>query len=290
MAETAASTAIGPMVIVSLEQYEPIDRRIVTDDVALGMLPVMMKLLVDLCNLPSLRRSFVNLVENAAPGVYTGMLCRKRYIQDYVYVLARQALEQVMVLGAGLDTLAYRSGELDACQVYEVDLPANIAYKQRKLESLFGSVPSHVKLVPVDFETQTLPGVLGSVRLETADPCVFVWEGVTQYLTETAVRNTLEYLSRAPAGSRLVFTYVLQAFISGTDNYESDRLHKRFRGKDPLWHFGLHPYEVAGFLAEYGWQMTEDVGAEDLAETYLAPIRREGHIAEIERIVTAEKV
>ena len=86
---------------------------------------------------------------------------------------------------------------------------------------------------------------------------LFIWEGVTQYLTEDAVRATLGALQAAPAGSRLVFTYVRRDFIDGVNMYGAAMLYKRFRQRQQVWKFGLNPDEVAGFIAEYGWQLVE---------------------------------
>ena len=88
----------------------------------------------------------------------------------------------------------------------------------------------------------------------------FIWEGVTQYLSEEAVRATLEALRAAPSDSRLVFTYVRRDFIDGQNKYGAEMLYRRFRQRRQVWRFGLNPDEVAAFVAEYGWRLDRTGG------------------------------
>ena len=101
------------------------------------------------------------------------------------------------------------------------------------------AIPTSVHLVPVDFERDDLIGTLTENGYRTDARTFFVWEGVTQYLTEDAVRTTLAALQGAPAGSRLVFTYVRSDFIDGTNMYGAKVLYKRFRQRQQVWKFGL---------------------------------------------------
>jgi methyltransferase (TIGR00027 family) len=290
MAETAASTAYGPMVLVALEQPLPAEQRIVDDKLAYQMLPTYMKLMVKACSLGAVRQWGFNMSEKAMPGIWNGFPCRKRHINETVLDSLKHGMESVVILGAGLDTLAYRLSQLSALDVYEVDLPENIAYKKKKLESIYGAVPAHVTLVPVDFQTQNLENALNQAGYSFDTKTIFVWEAVTQYLTEAAVRDTMQVLAKAKSASRLVFTYVVQDFIDGTNTYGLDGLYERFRVKSQLWQFGLHPHKVADFVGEYGWQVLEQVGGKEFTERYIEPLNRGTPIAEIENSVYCEKL
>lgn len=289
MAETAASTAFGPMVIVAAEQTLPESQRILTDAVAYKLLPHYMKWMADACRIGFIQRGFFNLLEKATPGIYTGMVCRKRYIEDRLTETLKAGLDSIVILGAGLDTLAYRLPEVAKVRVYEVDLPKNIAYKKRTLERLFGGVPAHVTLVPTDFEDQRLDTVLKAAGYDFDQRTFFVWEGVTQYLTEAAVRDTLDVLTKAKTGSRMIFTYVRKDFIDGQNMYESEGLYQRFRVKSLVWLYGLAPDKIAGFIGEYGWNEVEQVGADEMTAHYVKPRGRTTPISEIERTVYAQK-
>jgi hypothetical protein len=116
----------------------------------------------------------------------------------------------------------------------------------------------------------------------------FVWEGVTQYLTEPAVRAVFEVLANAPTGSRLAFSYVCQDFLDGTDFHGSKQDYRRFVATQ-IWRFGLHPVDVPDLLAEYGWREREQVGADEYITRYLVPAGRTITITGLERSVSAEK-
>jgi O-methyltransferase involved in polyketide biosynthesis len=112
---------------------------------------------------------------------------------------------------------------------------------------------------------------------------------VTQYLTEDGVRRTLEGLRAAAPGSRLVFTYVRRDFIDGTNRYGTRTLYRSVRQRRQLWHFGLQPDEVAGFIAEYGWRLMEQAGPDELVRRYVAPTGRKLEASQLEWSAYAEK-
>jgi methyltransferase (TIGR00027 family) len=145
-------------------------------------------------------------MEKNTSGIWNGFPCRKRYIDDKMVETLKTKIESVVILGAGLDTLAYRIPQLSTHRVYEVDLPENIHYKKKKLETIYGMVPSNVSLVLIDFEVQNLENVLKQAGHSFDQRSFFVWEGVTQYLTEAAMRGTFQFLAKAKPGSRLVLT------------------------------------------------------------------------------------
>ncbi len=220
---------------------------------------------------PAVRRLLFMLSEKRAPGVRGGVLCRKCYIDAKTVEAANAGINTFVNLGAGLDTRVYRLPELAESSVFEVDLPENIAYKTGKLQRLYGMVPAHVRLVPMDFCAQDLEGVLSSSGYQKGQKAFFMWEAITQYLPETAVRNTFAFLAQALCGSRLVFTYIRQDFMEGTMVYGLDALYQGFRVKEHVWQFGLAPEEVASFLHEYSWQEGEQVGSQEYTARYLKP-------------------
>lgn len=289
MANSVASTAFGPMVIVALEQFFPPTQRIIQDSVAYQMLPFSMKMMVTICKPSFVRNAFIQLLEKATPGIYTSMVCRKRYIEDQLRDHLHQGVEAVVILGAGLDTLAYRIPRLASTKVYEVDLPENIEYKRKKLHALYGQIPAHVTLVPINFETENLETVLSHAGYSPAQPTFFVWEGVTQYLTEKAIQETFDFLAKAKTGSRLVFTYVLEDFLQGKTMYGAETLYERFVVKEKVWLFGFDPHSIPNFVEAYGWQRLEDAGPHEFTNRYVTPMGRAGAIAQIERTVYAEK-
>ena len=290
MAARASQTAYGPMTVIVAEQYLPENQRLVQDRLAVQILPPALRTFMKSFRWSPLRAWMQNTSEKRARGVWGGVLCRKRYIEDRLRASVSTDLQAVVILGAGLDTLAYRLDALGKLPVFEVDLPENSERKRAALEKLYGSLPAHVTLVPVDFESQDLGELLAAHGYQIGYKTFFVWEAVTQYLTEAGVRKTFDFLAQAKAGSRLVFTYIRQDFINGKERYGLDLLYQNYRVKSQLWRFGFDPNQVASFLGEYAWRELEQVGAQEYTDRYLQPLGRPLAVLEIERAVFAEKI
>lgn len=288
MTKAAAKTGAGPTTLVAIEQYFPEGQRIIEDDLAYQILPFSMRAFVWLVRPHMVRDWMVRVSEKDTPGLWGGILCRKRYIDDKLIESANQ-VNAVVNLGAGFDTRAYRLPALSDMPVWEVDQPENIQSKQTRLRKLFGEVPSHVRLVPIDFDHEELGPVLESHGYSADRRTFFIWEGVTQYLTETGLRSTFDFLAKAERGSLLVFTYVRRDFLDGRVMYGMEKLYKKYV-KDKLWIFGMDPEEWPVFLEGYGWRVVEHLGSEELAERYVRPTGRELATTPVERIIYAEKV
>jgi methyltransferase (TIGR00027 family) len=285
----AAQTALGPMVIVAVEQHYPLSQRLLDDPLASRLLPPSMRFAAWLSRWRAMRELSIKATEKRAPGIWGGVGCRKRYIDDKVTQALEDGVEAVVNLGAGLDTRAYRLTLPAGVRAFEVDLPSNIADKLARLQAVYGRVPDHVTLVPLDFQSQDLGETLTAHGFQFDRPTMFIWEAVTQYLTEDGIRATLQVLAKAAPGSRLVFTYIRKDFLDGTHLYDAERLYQEFRVKYGVWHFGLNPQDVHGLLAEYDWAEREQFGAGELTERYIRPTGRDLHVSEIERCVYAEK-
>jgi methyltransferase (TIGR00027 family) len=274
------------MVLVAIEQYWPEGERIITDDLAYPILPIGSRIWVRM--LGRFKDWLVRKTEGKVPGLWGGIMSRKRYIDDKVGDDAGQ-IEAIVNLGAGFDTRAFRLPSLADKPVWEVDQPQNIDAKRTRLEKLFRPVPQHVALVPIDFDHQDLATVLASHGYEPTKKTFFIWEGVTQYVTEDGIRATFDFLAKAPTGSRLVFTYTPRDFIDGEVFYGQEYLYKQMLVKDKIWLFGINPEQVDDFIGEYGWRVVEHLGYDELDERYVKPTGRNLLSMAIERIVYAEK-
>ena len=285
---TAAGTAFGPILISAVEQREPPGRRLVDDDLASAFLPAPLRAVVGAVAWAPLRRALIAASERTGPGLWTSLACRKHYIDDNL----RDSLsdvDAVVVLGAGLDTRACRLARHSDIPVFEVDQPINVERKRVVLARVFKTPPAPVRLVPVDFERDDLTSALAAHGYDAAARTFFVWEGVTQYLTEAAVRATFDQLSLAARGSRIDFTYVRADFIDGTDTHGAGALYRRTRSRTDLWKFGLPPDGVGDFLAAYGWRLIEQAGPDTFVERYVRPTGRDLGASQIEWSVLAEK-
>jgi methyltransferase (TIGR00027 family) len=284
----AAQTAFGPMVQAAIEQYEPPERRLVSDDLALSILPAGQRAVVHAMRWRPLRRLTMWAGERAVPGSWSLITCRKRYIDDKLDE-ALGSIDSVVILGAGLDTRAYRLARRSDIPTFEVDLPVNIARKQAAVRRAIDAPPASVRLVPLDFERDDLIATLTAHGFRADARTFFIWEGVTQYLTADAVRATLTALHNSAAGSRLVFTYVRKDFIDGVNMYDAAILYKRFRQRQQVWHFGLEPDEVSAFVGEYGWRLVEQAGPDYFVRQYIEPTGRDLPASDLEWSAYAAK-
>lgn len=283
----AAQTAIGPMVIIAAEQCEPAP--LIHDPWARYLLPTSARLAATAARWPVVRRSLMGATDRKMRGGWANFVCRKRYIDDCLYEGLRSGIEAVVILGAGYDTRAYRIPELAEMAVCEADLPTNIAAKTAAVRRTFGHVPPHVTMLPVDFDTDDLSTRLSDAGFDHSRPIFYIWEAVTQYLTEAAVRTTMDHLSGAAPGSALAFTYLRRDFLDGRESYGAARAYRQFVIKEDLWRFGWAPDEVAPFLADYGWSEREQVGKAEYEVRYLAPAGRDLVSSPIERAVYARR-
>jgi methyltransferase (TIGR00027 family) len=284
----AAQTAFGPMVLAAVEQNEPPGHRLVDDDLADLFLPAPLRWLVGATRFAPIRHLMIRASEFTGPGLWVNLACRKRFIDDKIEA-ALDNIDAVVILGAGLDTRAYRLNRRVRIPVFEVDLPVNIARKAKAVQRVLGGPPLSVRLVALNFERDDLLTSLSEHGYRTDYRAFFVCEGVTQYLTEAGVRRTLEGLRAAAPGSRLVFTYVRRDFIDGRDRYGTRTLYRSTRERQQLWEFGLEPDEVAGFIAEYGWRLVEQAGPDEFVQRYVEPAGRKLPASQLEWSVYAEK-
>jgi methyltransferase (TIGR00027 family) len=277
------------MVLAAVEQNEDPAHRLVQDDLALTFLPGVMRALVRATRWTPARRAMVGLSERSGPGLWANLACRKRFIDEKV-AESLPGIDAVVILGAGLDSRAYHLAHLSDIPVFEVDLPVNIARKRAVVRHALGGAPPSVHLVPVDFERDDLAVELAKHGYRADDRTFFVWEGVTQYLTEDAVRDTFGFLQAAAVGSRVVFSYIQRDFIDGTNLYGSRSTYRRFREKKQIWLFGIAPRDVAALVGEYGWRLIEQAGPDYYLEHYIRPAGRNLAASQLEWMAYAEKV
>ncbi len=132
---------------------------------------------------------------------------RTRFAEEALAAAVGRGVSQLVVLGAGLDTYAYRSPMRDRLRIFEVDHPATQAWKQQRLEDAAVAIPDSVTFVPIDFERHTLAEGLASAGFDPDQQTFFTWLGVVPYLTEEAVWSTLGFIASLPGGAHVVFDY-----------------------------------------------------------------------------------
>lgn len=132
---------------------------------------------------------------------------RTRFAEDALAAAVEQGVGQVVVLGAGLDTYAYRCTLPDRLRIFEVDHPATQDWKRQRLNDAAIPIPSSLTFAPIDFERETLADGLKLAGFDPSQQTFFTWLGVVPYLTEEAVWSTLGFIASLPNGAHVVFDY-----------------------------------------------------------------------------------
>jgi methyltransferase (TIGR00027 family) len=273
-----------------IELYYPEDKRLFKDPFALKLLPFWWRVFFRLLYLPGLRSLILSLRERRMPGTLGALLCRVRYIDDVLRRSLEEGIEQLVILGAGFDSRAYRIPGIDQVQVFEVDLPGTRKLKQNRIEKVLGAVPENVTLIGMNFDKQNLDDILVSAGYQKGKRTLFIWEGVTQYITAEAVNNTLKFVSgESGVGSEIIFTYVRQGLIDGTDRPEWFHGFASFarRVGSPMI-FGLDQVELEQYLSDHGLKLIDDVGAAEFQDLYLRQLGREMSVFDGERVALAQ--
>lgn len=221
-------------------------------------------------------------------GIYGLQVCRTKYIDDLLKKALDNGIEQLVILGAGFDTRPFRIIDNNRVKVFEVDLPEIQNKKKVLLKKSIEILPDNIIYISLDFNAQLLDDVLMEKGLDSSKPVFFIWEGVTQYITEQAVDKTLKFISNSAYGSEVVFTYILKSVVDGSaNNQAANTMISLFKADNNPFCFGLNPSDVADFLRQYNLTLIEDVGKLYFQENYLKPLERKLDISPIERLIYA---
>jgi methyltransferase (TIGR00027 family) len=276
-------TAEIDAVIRTMETEKPERERLCYDPFARGFLGTTNRVIG---MIPPLRKLGLWYLERQHPFILDCIPARTRYIDEYVSECADAGLEQLIILGAGYDSRAYRiEGLKGKVTVFEVDHPATQKLKIEKVKNMLDPLPSNVVYVPIDFNKETLPQKMSESRYDKDKKSLFIWEGVTPYLTPEAVDETLHYVAtNSGPGSSIIFSYILKSMVDGTCQLEGAReIREAFsrggiadfssqRGDRLL--FGVEEGSIEAFLSERGFQQIKDISGDYYeAEYFTGPNR-----------------
>lgn len=285
----ASRTAEYMALFRALETTRSAGRRVFEDRFAAAFLSRRLRLVVGLSKVPVVGALVRAYIDRRWPGARTSAVARTRFIDDAAENALRSAIEQVVILGAGFDARAYRIAAMARVSaVFEVDHPSTSAAKRTIVQAALASLPRHVRFVPVDFNSEPLQGRMSAAGYDPRRRTLFIWEGVTNYLTEDAVDGTLRWCAGAAAGSTVVFTYVHRQVLDAPQAfYGTEKLFATLGAAGERWTFGLDPSHLSSFLAQHGLVLGEDVGASDYRALYFgrAAMRMRGY--EFYRIAVA---
>jgi methyltransferase (TIGR00027 family) len=222
-----------------------------------------------------------------ARAIRAFMAVRSRCAEDELSRAIARGVTQYVVLGAGLDTFAYRNPHPEsALKVFEVDYPATQMWKRERLAAAAIPIPSSVTFAPVDFERQTLPEGLALAGFDRRTPAFFSWLGVTMYLTEDAIAPTFEFIASTPRGGGLVFDYAVpRSSLSLVSRLALDVMSRRVAAAGEPFRTFFDPPELGARLARIGFRTIEDLGPDELNARYFHGradrLRVSGHLGRV---------
>ena len=215
-----------------------------------------------------LRRTPLRTDRPFSVGLRAFLVARSRYAEDNLKRAVDAGVTQYVLLGAGLDTFAYRN-PYPQLRVFEVDHPATQKWKRELLQQSQIAIPGSLVYTPVDFESQSFATQLRGAGFRQSQPTFFAWLGVVPYLTLTAFRATIHFISAQPVGSGLVLDYVQpREVLPLFEQLAHDSLASRVQqGGEPFQLF-FTPETIAAALA--GFRAIEDLGAPEINARYFA--------------------
>ena len=192
------------------------------------------------------------------------VICRSRYAEDRVAAALAVGVRQYILLGAGLDTFAYRSPLAAQASVYEVDRPATQSWKRSALAAAGLGTPPGVAFVPADFGAGSLTDALAAAGFDFGAPAVISWLGVTMYLDRAAISQALAATSHCAAGTELVVDYMLPpALRDDAGNHYAKLISAAAAERGEPWLSFLSPGDMDALLAEHGFSGAAQVRQRD---------------------------
>ena len=198
------------------------------------------------------------------------MAARSRYVEDQLKDAVSKGVEQYVVLGAGLDTFAYRN-PFPSLRVLEVDFPATQEWKRLMLAEAAIALPTNLVFVPLDFEHKTLAEGLSDAGFDAARPAFFGWLGVVPYLTLEAFRATIGTIADMASGSVVSFDYAFPPeTLSPPRRLVFDALSARVAAAGEPFQLFFSPEELEAELRRMGFRRIEQIDSEHLNALYFA--------------------
>jgi methyltransferase (TIGR00027 family) len=200
------------------------------------------------------------------------MVVRSRFAEDELAAAIARGASQYVILGAGLDTFAYRNPYSEVqLRVFEVDHPATQAWKRKRLAAGGIEIPRSLAYAPVDFEKQALADGLAAVGFDPERVTFSSWLGVTPYLTQPAMDSTLKFIAECAKGSGVVFDYVCSRRHMGFWGWLAfERLARRVARAGEPFRLLFDPKNLIAQMRVMGFSEFEDLGGAELNARYFA--------------------
>jgi methyltransferase (TIGR00027 family) len=198
------------------------------------------------------------------------MAARSRYAEDQLALAVARGARQYVILGAGLDTFAYRNPYPEkTLRIFEVDYPATQEWKRQQLAKASIPIPPSVVHAPVDFERQTLPAGLAEGGFDAGKATFFSWLGVVMYLTEETTMATLGFIASTPTGGGVAFDFAVpRESLSWMGRLALDAISRRVAAAGEPFRTFFDPRSLSERLTTIGFHSVETLGATEINARY----------------------
>jgi methyltransferase (TIGR00027 family) len=213
----------------------------------------------------------------SGPRLRWFIAARSRIAEEALTEAVNAGATQLVVLGAGLDTLAYRTPLADRLRIYEVDFPATQARKREMLAAAAIVVPETLTYVGIDFERQTLAEALDGVGFVSTERSFFSWLGVVPYLTEAAIFATLDTIARLPGGAGVVFDYVNPpASVAPASRAVNQALAERVAAAGERFQSNFDTAQLCAKMRVTGFRHVDDIAPDRIVARFYPESERAG--------------
>jgi methyltransferase (TIGR00027 family) len=223
-------------------------------------------------------------------GGRSTIIMRCRYAEDQLSSALARGITHYVILGAGLDSFAWRRPELGrALQIIEIDNPTTQQWKRRRLEQLGIHKPSNLTFLPIDFERKSLIDGLREGGYPLEKPAFISWLGVTQYLTRNAVLGTLKQVSKLASGTELVFTFIVpERLLDDRERRILSIVKASMSAVGEPWISFFDPDELTSIVKDLGFSQIQSFGGHEANERYFSD-RKDGlRVTGVELVMQAQ--
>jgi len=204
--------------------------------------------------------------------IRASIVARARFVDDFIIEKRQQGISQYVILGAGLDSFAQRRPDIAShLQIYEIDQPNTLIWKQQRLVEIGLNIPDNLQFVKVDFETTSWWDELLKTGFDATQPTAIVSTGVTLYLTNEAIKELLSTMNKFAAGSALAVTFYLP--VEMLDEEDKSLMEMSIKGAQasgtPMISF-FAPDEILNLAHDAGFSNIQTISTKDMEQLYFA--------------------
>jgi len=288
LAGPGSATAMGVLLARFTESRRPEDKRICYDPYAARFVSPSIMEWASRC--PEEVKAMYEKRERLLPGLSNSIVARVRFFDDFVEKEIEEGLEQLVILGAGYDSRAYKIAGLKKIRTFEVDHPSTQILKREKIIDILGVLPDHITYVPADLEGQDLGKKLLEMGYDRSKKTLFLMEGILMYIRPDTVDEIFSFISmNSGNGSKILFDYHPQSVVDGNSELEVGRnLYNHVSQLNEPFLFGIEPEDVERFLTQRGFSKIQNITSKDYKRAYFHSTNRDREVCSLFYFAHAE--